>query len=56
MNLEWNDEMISAFRKIIAMDENFKNISNQIGFPENRSTMEGFRSCLLYTSPSPRDP
>jgi len=44
MNLEWNDEMISAFRKIIAMDESFKNISNQIGFPENRSTMEGFKS------------
>ena len=44
MNLEWNDEMISAFRKIIAVDKSFKNISNQIGFPENRSIKEGFKS------------
>ena len=44
MNLEWNDEMISAFRQIIVIEKDFKNISNQIGFPENRSVIEGFKS------------
>ena len=44
MNLEWNDEMISAFRQIIVIEKDFQNISNQIGFPENRSVIEGFAS------------
>ena len=44
MNLKWNDEMVSAFRKVIAIDQGFKNISTQIGFPENRTIIEGFKS------------
>ena len=38
MNLEWNDEMLLAFTKIIEIDKQFENIFNQIGFPENRAT------------------
>ena len=44
MNLKWNKEMQIAFQKILEIDQSFKNIFNQIGFPVNRATKQGFES------------
>jgi DNA-3-methyladenine glycosylase II len=44
MNLEWNDEMVLAFKKIIEIDKQFKNLFDQICFPENRAVKEGFET------------
>ncbi len=44
MNLKWNKEMQIAFQKILEIDQSFKNIFNQIGFPTNRATKQGFES------------
>jgi len=44
MNLKWNKEMQIAFQKILEIDQSFKNIFNQIGFPINRATKQGFES------------
>ena len=44
MNLKWNKEMQIAFRKIVEIDQSFKNIFNQIGLPVNRATKQGFES------------
>ncbi len=44
MNLKWNKEMQIAFQKILEIDQSFKNIFNQIGFPVNRPIKQGFES------------
>ena len=44
MNLEWNDEMLLALKKIREIDKQFENLFDQIGFPENRAVKEGFES------------
>ena len=44
MNLKWNKEMLFAFKKILEIDTSFKNVFNQIGFPVNRATKQGFES------------
>ena len=44
MTLEWNDEMLLAFKKIIEIDKQFENLFDQVGFPKNRAVKEGFES------------
>ena len=44
MNSKWNNQMMNAFKAIIKIDENIKEIFKKFGYPENRSIPEGFES------------
>ena len=44
MNSKWNNQMMNAFKAIIKIDENIKEIFEKFGYPENRSIPEGFES------------
>ena len=44
MNLKWNSKMLTAFYKIKKIDENFKKIFDEFGYPENRAMEKNFKS------------
>ena len=44
MNLRWNAKMNKSFYSIIKIDESFKKVFEQFGWPLNRTIKEGFES------------
>ena len=46
MNLKWNSKMLIAFYEIKKIDENFKKIFDEFGFPENRAIEKTFASIV----------
>ena len=46
MSSGWNNEMLEGFQRIIKIDKDIQSIYNTLGFPQNRSVDEGFKSLV----------
>ena len=53
--IESDEILVQAINALTSCEPRFEYVLEHTGMPKLRLRPDGFQTCLLYTSPSPRD-